>query len=53
MAGDGLRPAMLISLTAPKAGVRAFAGPHHFLGVRGIALASAGGAVGVKCASRC
>ena len=35
VAGDGLKPAMLISLTAPKAGVRAFAGPHHFLGVRG------------------
>jgi NAD(P)H-hydrate epimerase len=36
LAGDGLQPAMLISLTAPKAGVRAFAGPHHFLGVRGV-----------------
>ena len=37
MSGDGLRPAMLISLTAPKQGVRAFSGPHHFLGVRGTA----------------
>lgn len=34
MSGVGLKPAMLISLTAPKQGVRAFAGPHHFLGVR-------------------
>ena len=32
--GSGLRPAMLVSLTAPKECARAFAGPHHFLGGR-------------------
>ena len=32
--GDGLRPDMLVSLTAPKLGVRGFAGAHHYLGGR-------------------
>ncbi len=32
--GAGLRPALLVSLTAPKQCARAFAGRHHFLGVR-------------------
>ncbi|KAK9800858.1 hypothetical protein WJX73_000581 [Symbiochloris irregularis] len=33
-AGDGLRPDMLISLTAPKRGARHFDGAHHYLGGR-------------------
>lgn len=32
--GNGLRPDMLVSLTAPKLGVRSFSGSHHFLGGR-------------------
>lgn len=32
--GSGLRPAMLVSLTAPKLGARRFGGPHHYLGGR-------------------
>lgn len=32
--GDGLRPDMLISLTAPKRGARHFEGAHHYLGGR-------------------
>jgi hypothetical protein len=37
VAGDGLRPTCLVSLTAPKQGVRGFSGQYHFLGVRNIA----------------
>ncbi|GBG34190.1 NADPH-hydrate epimerase [Hondaea fermentalgiana] len=33
-AGDGLRPAMLVSLTAPKLCAAHFTGEHHFLGGR-------------------
>mmetsp|Transcript_34265 Transcript_34265/g.74947 ORF Transcript_34265/g.74947 Transcript_34265/m.74947 type:complete len:222 (+) Transcript_34265:294-959(+) len=32
--GGGLRPDMLVSLTAPKECARTFEGPHHFLGGR-------------------
>jgi len=32
--GVGLRPDMLISLTAPKRGARGFSGAHHYLGGR-------------------
>lgn len=32
--GEGLRPDMLVSLTAPKACARQFAGSHHYLGGR-------------------
>ncbi len=32
--GDGLRPDMLVSLTAPKRGARFFRGPFHYLGGR-------------------
>lgn len=32
--GSGLRPDMLVSLTAPKLCARKFTGPHHFLGGR-------------------
>ncbi len=32
--GDGLRPDMLVSLTAPKRGARFFNGPFHYLGGR-------------------
>lgn len=32
--GEGLRPDMLISLTAPKRGARHFDGAHHYLGGR-------------------
>ncbi|CAM8982202.1 unnamed protein product [Rhodiola kirilowii] len=32
--GDGLRPDMLVSLTAPKLCARKFSGAHHFLGGR-------------------
>ncbi|CAM9637176.1 unnamed protein product [Scytosiphon promiscuus] len=32
--GSGLKPEMLISLTAPKLSARFFEGPHHFLGGR-------------------
>lgn len=32
--GTGLRPEMLVSLTAPKLCARSFTGPHHFLGGR-------------------
>ena len=32
--GRGLRPDMLVSLTAPKLGVRGFGGRHHYLGGR-------------------
>ncbi|CAM9307456.1 unnamed protein product [Ectocarpus sp. 4 AP-2014] len=32
--GGGLKPEMLISLTAPKLSARFFEGPHHFLGGR-------------------
>lgn len=32
--GDGLRPEMLVSLTAPKRAARLFAGRHHYLGGR-------------------
>jgi hypothetical protein len=38
VAGDGLRPELLVSLTAPKQGARRFAGRHHYLGVRGPAV---------------
>ncbi|KAF9974761.1 hypothetical protein BGZ73_001787 [Actinomortierella ambigua] len=31
---DSFHPEMLVSLTAPKEGARAFRGPHHFLGGR-------------------
>ena len=33
-AGDGLRPDMLVSLTAPKLGARSFDGRFHYLGGR-------------------
>eukprot|EP00752_Nemacystus_decipiens_P007308 g6539.t1 len=33
-AGSGLKPEMLVSLTAPKLSARFFEGPHHFLGGR-------------------
>ena len=32
--GDGLRPEMLVSLTAPKKAARLFDGPFHYLGGR-------------------
>lgn len=32
--GDGIRPDMLVSLTAPKLCTKKFYGPHHFLGGR-------------------
>ena len=32
--GDGLKPSLLVSLTAPKQGVRGFKGAHHYLGGR-------------------
>eukprot|EP00904_Undaria_pinnatifida_P001076 jgi/Undpi1/1096/HiC_scaffold_10.g04559.m1 len=32
--GGGLKPEMLVSLTAPKLSARFFEGPHHFLGGR-------------------
>ncbi len=32
--GDGLRPDMLVSLTAPKRAARFFEGPFHYLGGR-------------------
>ncbi|KAL5231289.1 hypothetical protein ABZP36_030065 [Zizania latifolia] len=32
--GEGLKPDMLVSLTAPKLCARKFTGPHHFLGGR-------------------
>lgn len=32
--GDGLRPEMLISLTAPKLGSKHFEGKHHYVGGR-------------------
>ncbi len=34
VAGDGLRPEMLVSLTTPKRAAARFAGPHHYLGGR-------------------
>lgn len=33
-AGDGLRPEMLISLTAPKLGAKHFEGKYHYIGGR-------------------
>ncbi|GMN27315.1 hypothetical protein TIFTF001_041013 [Ficus carica] len=32
--GEGIRPDMLVSLTAPKLCAKKFSGPHHFLGGR-------------------
>ncbi|GAB2271392.1 Pyridoxine/pyridoxamine 5'-phosphate oxidase 1, chloroplastic [Dionaea muscipula] len=32
--GEGIKPDMLVSLTAPKLGAKKFRGPHHFLGGR-------------------
>ena len=32
--GDGLRPEMLVSLTAPKLGSKHFEGKHHYIGGR-------------------
>ncbi|KAL5558550.1 hypothetical protein UlMin_034761 [Ulmus minor] len=32
--GEGIKPDMLVSLTAPKLGAKKFSGPHHFLGGR-------------------
>uniref|UniRef100_A0A1D1XRX4 NAD(P)H-hydrate epimerase n=2 Tax=Anthurium amnicola TaxID=1678845 RepID=A0A1D1XRX4_9ARAE len=32
--GEGIKPHMLVSLTAPKLCARKFSGPHHFLGGR-------------------
>ncbi|KAE9457372.1 hypothetical protein C3L33_10725, partial [Rhododendron williamsianum] len=32
--GDGIKPNMLVSLTAPKLCAKRFCGPHHFLGGR-------------------
>ncbi|OWM80966.1 pyridoxine/pyridoxamine 5'-phosphate oxidase 1, chloroplastic isoform X2 [Punica granatum] len=32
--GEGIKPDMLVSLTAPKLGAKQFRGPHHFLGGR-------------------
>ncbi|XP_058096977.1 pyridoxine/pyridoxamine 5'-phosphate oxidase 1, chloroplastic-like isoform X2 [Magnolia sinica] len=32
--GDGIKPDMLVSLTAPKLCAKKFCGPHHFLGGR-------------------
>ncbi|XP_020685205.2 pyridoxine/pyridoxamine 5'-phosphate oxidase 1, chloroplastic [Dendrobium catenatum] len=32
--GEGIKPDMLVSLTAPKLCAKKFAGPHHFLGGR-------------------
>ena len=43
VSGDGLRPDMLISLTAPKLCARAFAGRHHYLGVRARRVCAAAG----------
>lgn len=37
-AGDGLRPEMLISLTAPKLGAKHFQGKHHYIGGRFVPL---------------
>lgn len=34
VAGDGLRPQMLVSLTTPKRAAARFEGPHHYLGGR-------------------
>ncbi|XP_020586765.1 pyridoxine/pyridoxamine 5'-phosphate oxidase 1, chloroplastic [Phalaenopsis equestris] len=34
ISGKGIKPDMLVSLTAPKLCARKFAGPHHFLGGR-------------------
>ncbi|KAK8941856.1 hypothetical protein KSP40_PGU018170 [Platanthera guangdongensis] len=34
ISGDGIKPDMLVSLTAPKLCARKFTGPHHFLGGR-------------------
>ena len=34
MSGEGLRPEMLISLTAPKTAARFFRGAHHYVGGR-------------------
>ena len=32
--GEGMRPELLVSLTAPKLGAKTFKGPHHFVGGR-------------------
>ncbi|KAI5683560.1 hypothetical protein M9H77_04788 [Catharanthus roseus] len=34
LSGDGIKPDMLVSLTAPKLCAKKFSGPHHFLGGR-------------------
>ncbi|GAB2224244.1 hypothetical protein Droror1_Dr00004996 [Drosera rotundifolia] len=34
ISGEGIKPDMLVSLTAPKLGSKKFSGPHHFLGGR-------------------
>ncbi|XP_041017474.1 pyridoxine/pyridoxamine 5'-phosphate oxidase 1, chloroplastic isoform X1 [Juglans microcarpa x Juglans regia] len=34
MGGEGIKPDMLVSLTAPKLCAKKFCGPHHFLGGR-------------------
>ncbi|KAJ9146493.1 hypothetical protein P3X46_028752 [Hevea brasiliensis] len=34
VAGEGIKPDMLVSLTAPKLCAKKFSGPHHFLGGR-------------------
>ncbi|XP_021599912.1 pyridoxine/pyridoxamine 5'-phosphate oxidase 1, chloroplastic isoform X2 [Manihot esculenta] len=34
VAGEGIKPHMLVSLTAPKLCAKKFSGPHHFLGGR-------------------
>jgi hypothetical protein len=46
VAGDGLRPELLISLTAPKLCARSFTGRHHYLGVRPAARRPAAAAAG-------
>ena len=34
VSGEGIRPDLLVSLTAPKLGAKTFTGPHHFVGGR-------------------
>ncbi|XP_051136685.1 pyridoxine/pyridoxamine 5'-phosphate oxidase 1, chloroplastic [Andrographis paniculata] len=34
LSGEGIKPTMLVSLTAPKLCAKKFSGPHHFLGGR-------------------
>lgn len=56
--GDGLRPDMLVSLTAPKECARQFSGSHHYLGGRfvppqvGAGLPTLGSAQWASCTAR-